>query len=88
MQFLQLAAAGRGFEIAIFQLTSYICFSNVDGEEPQPASLICDSQVLPKTITILLISYIPIQSKKLEEKKKRTTPCVSNLWRRVKTMKV
>ena len=70
MQFLQLAAAGRGFEIAIFQLTSYICFSNVDAEEPQPASLICDSQVLPKTITILLISYIPIQSKKLEKKKR------------------
>ena len=87
MQFLQLAAAGRGFETAIFQLTSYICFSNVDAEEPQPASLICDSQVLPKTITILLISYTPIQSKKLG-KKKRTTPCVSNLWRRVKTMKL
>jgi hypothetical protein len=48
MQFLQLAAAGRGFEIAIFQLTSYICFSNVDAEEPQPASLICDSPCLPQ----------------------------------------
>ena len=69
MQFLQLAAAGRGFETAIFQLTSYICFSNVDAEEPQPASLICDSQVLPKTITILLISYTPIQSKKLGKKR-------------------